>query len=201
MTRIGVIAGSTRPGRRAVMVADWVVTAAARHPAVAAGDVTVELVDLADFGLPVLDEPVPARFGSYANAHTVKWSEAIGSYDGFVFVAPEYNHSISGALKNAIDYLSAEWADKAAGFVTYGVHGGTRAAEHLRVILGELKVADVRSQVALSVFSDFRITDPAQPGEFTPGPHQEPTLLEMLGELFAWSRALEPLRAARTAGA
>ncbi|MEV2268889.1 NADPH-dependent FMN reductase [Nonomuraea africana] len=195
MTRIAIVIGSTRPRRKGAAVARWVADVAGRHATIGDG-VTYEVVDLAEYGLPLLDEPVPALFGEYAHAHTSKWSETIASFDGFVFVTPEYNHSVPASLKNAIDFLFAEWHNKAAGFVSYGVHGGTRAVEHLRLSLTELKVASVRSQVALSVFTDFEITDPTQPGVFAPGPHQEPTLIELLDEVVAWSRALAPLRAA-----
>jgi NAD(P)H-dependent FMN reductase len=194
MTRIAIILGSTRPGRRGGAVAEWVKEVADRHATTTSG-VTFELVDLADYQLPLLDESTPAMFGQYAGAHTVRWAETVRSYDGFVFVTPEYNHSVPAALKNAIDYLFAEWNDKAAGFVSYGVHGGTRSVEHLRLALGEVKVADVRTQVALSLFADFEITDPTEQGVFTPGPNQEETLNELLDEVVAWSRALAPLRA------
>jgi NAD(P)H-dependent FMN reductase len=196
MTRIAVITGSTRPGRRCDAVAQWVMAVAGRHSAVTTGQAEVDLVDLSDFGLPVLDEPLPAMFGQYQHPHTQRWADVVGSYDGFVFVTPEYNHSVPGALKNAIDYLFAEWNDKAAGFVSYGVHGGTRAAEHLRQILGEVKVASVRSQVVLSLFVDFEITDPTAPGILVPGENQEPAFIEMFDEVVAWSRALQPLREA-----
>lgn len=190
MTKIGIILGSTRPGRRGQMVAEWVASVASKQD----GDVTYEVVDLADFDLPLLDEEHPALFGTYGKDHTKRWAETIGAYDGFVFVTPEYNHSVPGALKNALDYLFAEWNNKAAGFVSYGLHGGTRAAEHLRLILAELKVATVRSHVVLSLFNDFTMTAPTETGEFTPGPHHEPTLVAMLGEIVAWSQALKPLR-------
>ncbi|MFJ6567700.1 NADPH-dependent FMN reductase [Streptomyces sp. NPDC091292] len=199
MTRIAVILGSTRPGRRGAAVARWVDEAAGRHPAVKSGEVTTEVVDLADFGLPLLDEPVPAAFGQYGKEHTRRWSETIASFDGFVFVTPEYNHSVPAALKNAIDFLYGEWHNKAAGFVSYGVHGGTRAVEHLRLILGEVKIATVASQVALPVFTEFTfsdLTDPTDPGVLTPGEHQEPALLKMLDEIIAWAGALKPLREA-----
>lgn len=197
MTRIAVIIGSTRPGRRVERVASWVGQVAARHPAVTTGEVSVDIVDIADFNLPLLDEPVPAAFGQYANEHTQRWSRAIDSFDGFVFVTPEYNHSLPGALKNAIDYLYAEWHHKAAGFVSYGVHGGVRAVEHLRLIMGEVKVADVSAQVALHIFTDFTFddpTDPTDPGEVTPSPDQERALLKILDEVNAWSEALRSLR-------
>ncbi|MFE6778127.1 NADPH-dependent FMN reductase [Streptomyces sp. NPDC057702] len=200
MTRIGVIVGSTRPGRRAATVAAWVAEVAARHPTVASG-VSVEVVDLAAYGLPLLDEPVPAIVGDYRHEHTRRWASTIAAYDGFVFVTPEYNHSFPAALKNALDFLYAEWGDKAAGFVGYGGLGGTRAVEQLRLTLAELRVATVRTQVALSKYTDVELfTDP---GAWTPGQDQEAALGELLDEVIAWSRALQPLRAATagTAGA
>jgi NAD(P)H-dependent FMN reductase len=111
--------------------------------------------------------------------------------DGFVFVTPEYNHSTSGVLKNAIDYLHAEWNNKAAGFVSYGSVGGARAVEHLRLIMGELQVADVRQQVALSLFTDFENFSVLKPAEYHVG-----FLNTMLDQLVAWTAALKPLRAA-----
>ncbi|GAA0938843.1 NAD(P)H-dependent oxidoreductase [Actinocorallia libanotica] len=190
MTRIAIIIGSTRPGRRGGQVAAWVREAAGRHRPATDFDV----LDLHDHALPHLDESTPAIFGSYEREHTLRWAEAIGSYDGFVFVVPEYNHSFPAPLKNAIDFLYAEWNDKAAGFVTYGINDGVRAAEHLRQVLAELKVATVRTQVALSIHHDFTITDPLEPGTLTPGPHQEPTLTTMLDEVVAWSEALRSVR-------
>ena len=109
--------------------------------------------------------------------------------DGFVFVTPEYNHGTSGALKTAIDYLYHEWNNKAAGFVGYGSVGGSRAVENLRLIMGELQVADVRAQVALSLFSDFE-----NYSVFKPAPQHEKTLNGLLDQLIAWSGALKTLR-------
>ncbi|MEV4823264.1 NAD(P)H-dependent oxidoreductase [Micromonospora sp. NPDC049274] len=190
MTKIGIILGSTRPGRRGQQVAEWVAEVAAKQQ----DDVTYEIVDVADFDLPLLDEEQPALFGTYGKDHTRRWAETIASYDGFVFVTAEYNHSVPGALKNALDYLFAEWHHKPAGFVSYGLHGGTRAVEHLRLILAELKVPTVRTQVVLSIFNDFTMSAPTETGSFTPGAHNEPTLVTMLGEIVAWSTALESLR-------
>ncbi|GII79774.1 FMN reductase [Sphaerisporangium rufum] len=197
MIRIAVILGSTRPGRRGAAVARWIVAEAGRHPDAVAGDVVVEPVDLADFDLPLLDEPSPARFGDYRNPHTRRWSEAVASFDGFVFVTPEYNHSMPAALKNAIDYLCEEWQDKAAGFVGYGADGGVRAIEHLRPVMAELRVADVQAQVTLGLFADFEIESPTDPGRLTPRPHQQEALAGLLDQVIAWSRALAPLRAGR----
>ena len=110
-------------------------------------------------------------------------------------VTPEYNHSTSGALKNAIDFLFAEWNDKAAGFVGYGSAGGVRAVESLRLVMGELMVADVRAQVALVLSQDFR-----DYRVFTPSPHQEGAVNAMLDQVLAWGGALKALRESRAAG-
>src|SRR5215471_9491582 len=146
MTRVAIILGSTRPGRRGEVVAQWVYDRATKR-----GDAEFELVDLADYPLPHLDEPMPPSQGRYANQHTLDWSAKIASFDAYVFVTPEYNHSTSAVLKNAIDYLYKE-----CGFVSYGASaGGARAIEHLRLVAGEVQMADVRGQVSLSLFSDF----------------------------------------------
>ncbi|GIG71232.1 NADPH-dependent FMN reductase [Phytomonospora endophytica] len=196
-TRIAIVIGTTRPGRRSAAVAQWAHETAAGHPSVTGGEVAVDIVDIAEFGLPLLDEAVPAAWGQYANPHTLKWAETVASYDGFVFVTPEYNHAMPASLKNAVDYLFAEWNDKAAGFVSFGSALGVRAVEQLRLTLAELKVATVRTQVALSVYQDFEFTDPANPtdpGVVTPGEHHTETLHEMLGELAAWAGVLKGLR-------
>ena len=184
MTRIGIILGSTRPGRNGEQVAQWVLDRASRRT-----DATFELIDLLDYPLPHLDEPLPPSMGQYQNQHTQEWAAKIASYDGFVIVTPEYNHGTSGVLKNAIDYLFAEWNNKAVGFVAYGAVGGARAIEHLRLVAGELKMADVRTGVALSLFSDFEDFS-----RIKPGPHQLQALTTMFDELLAWSVALTPLR-------
>jgi NAD(P)H-dependent FMN reductase len=182
--KIAIIVGSTRPGRKADTVARWVYDIAARR-----GDASFEVVDIAAFDLPLLDEAYPPSMGQYAQPHTHAWAEKIAAFDAFVFVTPEYNHSTSGALKNAIDYLFREWNDKAAGFVGYGSTGGTRAVEHLRGIMGEIKIADVRAQVALSLFTDFENFT-----EFKPQPRQEAAVEAMLNDLIPWSRALQAMR-------
>ena len=150
MTRIGIIVGSTRPGRNGLAVAQWVYDIASQRD-----DAHYELVDLIDYPLPHLDEPVPPILGQYSHEHTKAWADKIASFDGFVVVTPEYNHSTSGVLKNAIDYLYKEWNNKAVGFVSYGAVGGSRAVEHLRLVAAELQMADVRAQVALSLTIEF----------------------------------------------
>jgi NAD(P)H-dependent FMN reductase len=184
VTRIGIIIGSTRPGRNGEQVAKWVLEQASRRT-----DATFELIDLVDYPLPHLDEPVSAVMGQYQNDHTKEWAAVIGSYDGFVMVTPEYNHSTSGVLKNAIDYLYAEWNNKAVGFVSYGSVGGVRAVEHLRLVAGELKLADVKTNVALSLFYDFEEFRRLMASEVQVG-----ALTRMLDELVDWTTALAPLR-------
>ncbi len=188
MLNVGIIIGSTRPGRKAEVVARWVHEIAAKR-----GDASYEVVDIAEFNLPHLDEPMPPAMNQYSKPHTKAWAKKIDGLDAFVFVTPEYNHSTSGALKNAIDFVFREWNDKAAGFVSYGAAGGTRAVEHLRLVVGELKIADVRAQVALSLFHDFE-----QFTKFKPGPHQEGTVNTMLDEVVAWGQALRDMRVRRT---
>jgi NAD(P)H-dependent FMN reductase len=132
--------------------------------------------------------------GGYAHEHTRAWAATIARYDAFVFVTPEYNRSIPAVLKNAIDYLYAEWNDKAAGFVSYGADaGGARAIEHLRVILGELRVADVRTMVPLSLVRDFENYT-----RFTPGQTAVTKADEMLAQLASWGRAMRTVRQEQT---
>jgi NAD(P)H-dependent FMN reductase len=188
VTRIGIIIGSTRPGRNGLAVGQWVYDIASQRD-----DAEYELIDLVDYPLPHLDEPVPPIMGMYSQEHTQLWAAKIASFDGFVIVTPEYNHSTSGALKNAIDYLYAEWNNKAVGFVSYGSVGGARAVENLRLVAGELQMADVRAQVAISLMTEFE-----EFRTFKRGEHLEPPLHQMLDQVVAWSTALEPLRHERT---
>jgi NAD(P)H-dependent FMN reductase len=184
MIKIGIILGSTRPGRNGEQVAKWVYDVAAGRD-----DAQFELVDLLDYPLPHLDEALPPSFGNYQNEHTKRWASKIASFDGFVIVTPEYNHGTSGVLKNAIDYLYAEWNNKAVGFVSYGAVGGARAAEHLRLVAGELQMADVRQQVTLSLLTEFENYSVFKPAEYNIA-----ALNTMFDQLVAWSTALAPLR-------
>jgi NAD(P)H-dependent FMN reductase len=184
MVKLAIIIGSTRPGRKAEAVARWVHQIAQKH-----SGATFEVVDIQTFNLPLLDEPVPPSMGQYSKPHTKAWAAKIASFDGYVFVTPEYNHGTSAALKNAIDFLYAEWNNKAAGFVSYGSAGGARAVEQLRLMMGEIQVADVRAQVMLSLFTDFENFT-----TFKPAPMHEQSVNTMLDQLIAWSGALKLLR-------
>lgn len=185
MLKIAIITGSTRPGRLNEQVAKWVLAEASKR-----GDAEYTLVDIQDQNLPLLDEALPAGYGQYQQPHTKAWAEIIKPFDGFIFVTPEYNHGPSAALKNALDYLYAEWNNKAAGFVGYGSAMGVRAVEHLRQIAGELQLADVRTAVQLSLFTDF--TD--NMSKFQPDAMRLNDLNGMLDQLIAWSGALKTLR-------
>lgn len=184
MLKIAIVTGSTRPTRVNRQVADWVLAEANKR-----GDAEYTLVDIKDHNLPLLDEDLPAGYGQYKNAHTQKWAATIKPFDGYVFVTPEHNHSTSAALKNALDYIYAEWNNKAVGFVSYGSAYGVRAVEHLRQIAGELQLADVRTGVQMSMFTDFE-----NGTVFKPDPRHLNTLKEMLDQLVAWSGALKTLR-------
>ena len=184
MLKIAIILGSTRPGRNGEAVGKWIHEVAKRR-----NDIDFELVDVKDFNLPLLDEPIPPSMGQYSKEHTKAWSEKIDSFDAYVFVTPEYNHGIPGALKNAIDFLYKEWNNKVAGFVSYGSAGGVRAVEQLRLVMAELKVATVRAQVSLSLFADFENFS-----NFKPAPFQEKLANNMLDEVAVWSGALKILR-------
>lgn len=184
MIKVAIVTGSTRPGRKSKVVAEWVHDIAKKR-----SDAEFELVDIQDFNLPLLDEPVPPSMGQYSKPHTKAWAAKIDPFDAFVFVTPEYNHGPSGALKNALDYLYREWNNKAAGFVAYGSAGGTRAVEQLRLVMGELQIADVRAQVALSLRTDFENFT-----TFKPAAHHEKAVGAMLDQVIAWGGALQTLR-------
>lgn len=175
---IGIILGSTRQGRVSPQVGEWV-----KGIAEARGDATYEIVDIADYKLPLLGES-----DDYSAAQA--WVAKLGTLDGFVFIVQEYNHSLSGALKNALDSARDEWNNKAAGIVSYGSAGGARAAEHLRGILGELQVADVRVHPLLSLFTDFENFSVFKPAEL-----HTANVNAMLDQVLAWSGALKTLRA------
>ncbi|HKH85803.1 MAG TPA: NAD(P)H-dependent oxidoreductase, partial [Nitrososphaera sp.] len=144
--------------RNGEAVARWVYEIAKKRI-----DAEFEFVDIKDFNLPLLDEPIPPSQGQYSKEHTEVWSAKIDSFDGYVFVTAEYNHGVPGALKNGIDYLYKEWNNKAAGFVGYGSAGGVSAVEQLRLVMAELQVADVRAQVAVSIITELRIFESLSP--------------------------------------
>ena len=188
MSKLQVIIASTRPGRQGPAVARWFAEAAVRH-----GAFDVELIDLAEVGLPLLDEPNHPRLRQYQHEHTRAWSEKVDSSDAFVFVTPEYNFGSAPALLNALDYLYEEWNYKPAGFVSYGgVSGGLRSVQMTKNVVTTLKMMPMVEAVTISFFSKF-ITGS---GEFAAEEIHEKSASVMLTELTRWTDALKPLRRA-----
>lgn len=178
MLNIGIVLGSTREGRVSPQVGEWVKQIADKR-----GDANYEIIDIADFNLPLLGEAGGDASGAGA------WSEKVAEVDGFVFIVQEYNHSITGALKNALDYLRVEWHNKAAGIVSYGSVGGARATEHLRGILSELSIAHVRVHPALSLFTDFENGTKLAAKDV-----QVQSVSDMLDQLVPWTGAMKTVR-------
>jgi NAD(P)H-dependent FMN reductase len=183
-TKIAVILGSTRPGRNGEAVAKWFHNLARQRT-----DAEFELVDLLDYQLPLLDERWPPALGMYQLEHTKRWAAKVAEFDGYVFITGEYNHSIPAALKNAIDFVYAEWNNKAAGFVSYGGDGGVHAVDNLRLVATELQIATVRTQISLTWTADFE-----NYSVFTPSPHHEATVVTLLDQLISWSTAMATVR-------
>ena len=174
--KLGIILGSTREGRVSPQVGQWV-----KSIADARGDAEVEIVDIKDYKLPLLGE-------SDDLSGVMAWNAKLAELDGFVFIVSEYNHSMSAALKNALDSARDPWNNKAAGIVSYGSAGGARATEHLRTVLGELQVADVRSHTLLSLFTDF------DNGVFKPADLHQVNVNTMFDQVIAWGTALKAVR-------
>jgi len=175
--KIGIILGSTRKNRISPDVGRWVLEASSKN-----ADADYELIDLLDYNLPLLGE-------SEDKGGVERFSDKIASLDGFIFVLPEYNHGLPGALKNAIDWLSEEWHHKSAGIVSYGSAGGVRSAEHLRGVCAELHIADVRAHVVLSLFDDFK-----DMREFAPRKPHTKAVHELFNQVNDWAGALRNIR-------
>jgi NAD(P)H-dependent FMN reductase len=185
--KLEIIVASTRPGRVGLPVAQWFLGCAEKH-----GGFDIELVDLAEWNLPLMDEPNHPRLRRYTNAHTHNWSAKIDEADAFVIVMPEYNHGYTAPLKNAIDYLNAEWAYKPVGLVSYGgVAGGTRAAQMLKQVLTALKMVPVLEAVSIPFVAQFLDDD----GAIAANEIMETSATVMLDELVRWTAALAPMRA------
>ncbi|MBF9066730.1 NAD(P)H-dependent oxidoreductase [Streptacidiphilus fuscans] len=186
MTTIGIILGSVRSGRRGGQVAQWVLERAGQRT-----DAAFELIDLKDFELPVLATPIPAMAsrGVYDEERTQAFSAAVAACDGFVFVTSEHNLGMPGALKNALDHLYTEWNDKAAGFVSYGVNGGVRAVEQLKLVGAALQLAVVAAPVILPFADEFE-----DHAVFRPGEAALRSLDLMLDKVVSWTTAMSTLR-------
>ncbi len=186
MPVVTVIIGSTRPGRAGMPIAQWFVERARRH-----GGFEVEVADLAEIRLPLLDEPNHPRLRQYTHQHTKSWSATIERADAVVFVTPEYNYGYPAAIKNAIDYLHAEWRDKAVGFVSYGgIAAGTRAVQQLKQVVTTLRMVPVAESVNIPFHSQFLDSE----GRLQPNEVMEQAADAMLNELLRLDGALGPLR-------
>ncbi len=181
-----IIIGSTRPGRVGPAVGAWIAERAREH-----GGFDVQVTDLAELNLPMLDEPNHPRLGQYTKQHTKDWSALIAASDAFVFVTPEYNYGFNGALKNAIDYLHAEWQNKAAGIVSYGgVAAGTRATQMLKQVLTALKIMPVPEAVNIP-FVHQHLDDDKR---FKSTELIDASATAMLDELVRWTQSMASLR-------
>jgi len=190
--RIAVIVGSTRPTRYADAPAQWIL-----KQAQARGDLDVELVDLREYPLPYFDEIASNRWMPSRNAEAVRWQQTVGRFDGYIFVVAEYNHSITGVLKNALDQAYKEWNHKAFTAIGYGGVGGARAVEHLRHIAIELQMVSTHAVVYLGG-GDFMAVHPAfgnKPIEAVEA-NLLPAAKTALDDLVWWTRATMAARAA-----
>lgn len=191
MQTLFVVIASTRPGRIGEPVARWIHDEALAH-----GGFAPEMVDLAEVGLPALDEPHHPRLGRYTKDHTRAWSERVQTADAFAFVTPEYNHGPAPALLNALAFLHAEWTYKAAGLVSYGgVSAGTRSAEATKQVLTTLKMVVPFEAVHIPF-----VTEVVNDGRVVPNAEMKQGALAMLDELARLSTALTPLRPAFPSG-
>ena len=180
-----VVVASTRPGRVGPVVSDWFVRLAEEH-----GGFEVKVTDLAELALPLLDEPHHPRLRQYQHQHTKDWSAIVEAADAFVFVMPEYNYTFTAPLKNALDYLCAEWAYKPVGFVSYGgISGGLRAVQSLKPVVTTLSMFPLPASVALPFVANSIVDGVLEPSELADG-----TAKTMLDELVRVSAALKPLR-------
>jgi NAD(P)H-dependent FMN reductase len=189
MPTLTIIVGSTRPGRAGQPIAKWFVERARAH-----GGFDVEVADLAEIGLPLLDEPNHPRLGQYTKQHTKDWSERIDRADALVFVTPEYNYGYPAAIKNAIDFLHREWRDKPVGFVSYGgVAAGTRAVQQLKQVVTTLRMVPVFESVNIPFHAQL-IND----GKFEANDPLNQAADTMLDELLRLESGLRPLRTPAT---
>ena len=186
MTKIQIIVGTTRPGRVSEQIAKWALEQAQKR-----SDAEFEIVEVTDYGLPLYDEPTPPKMHNYTNQHTLNWAKKVNEADGYIFITAEYNHGIPASLKNALDFIYEEWTNKAAGIISYGSVGGVRAAEQLRLVLGELQIADVQLNTAINMNTDFENWSVFKPSE---GLNE--AVANLYNQTVAWTKALEPLRAA-----
>ena len=190
-TRVLVIIGSVRPGRVGLPIAEWVASELA-----AVDGIEVDVADLAELKLPLMDEPNHPMQRRYTQPHTIAWSERVDAADAVVLVTPEYNHSFSPALKNALDYLNHEWRHKPVTFVSYGgVSAGTRGVEGLKAVTSGLGLYTTGANVEINFPTNLIGDD----GVFEPSETHRARLVAAAGELISLAAAFKPLREAAAA--
>ncbi len=185
--RIGIVIGSTRPSRFGEKPASWIYDIAKKRT-----DLDFELIDLRDYKLPLFNEPISPAWGQLKNEEALRWQEKLASLDGFILVTPEYNHSTSAVLKNALDYAFKEFVRKPVAFVGYGSVGAARAVEHLRLITAELQMVSVRHAVHIGGGDFLALFQ--QGKSFDDFPHLAQSAVPMLDELAWWTKTLKPAR-------
>lgn len=184
--KIAIILGTTRPTRFGDKPANWIYNIAAER-----SDFDVELLDLRDYPLPFFDEVASNAWAPSQNPVAVAWQQKLAEFDGYIFVTPEYNHSITGVLKNAIDQAYVEWIRKPAAIVAYGMVGGARAAEQLRLILVELQMVPTRFAVHIQG-ADFMAA--RQGTSLQEIEHLQGGVTVMLDDLAWWTNVLKAAR-------
>jgi NAD(P)H-dependent FMN reductase len=188
LPRIGIIIGTTRPGRFADVPAKWLLDIAQKR-----GDAEFELVDLRDYAMPFFDEPISLNYAPTSNEAALRWQKKIGSLDGYIFITAEYNHSVSGVLKNALDYLYTDIHRKPATFLGYGGTGAARAIEHLRHILAEQQVASLKHTVHIGMIEFLGMLREGK--TMADYPYLEDLAQPMLKEIVWWANTLRDGRA------
>lgn len=182
--QIPIILGSVRENRTAEPVGNWVLAQAASRP-----DLATEIIDLRDWNLPYYPFPKPPAAGHYTDPLQLKWAEKIAAADGYILIAPEYNHGAPAVLKNALDFVYAEWNRKPCTFVGYGGNGGARSIEQLRLVTAELQMAPLEASVHI-MGAWGKIAD----GVFTGDERDVKWLNHLFDELIWWGRALKTAR-------
>jgi len=180
-----IVVASVRPGRIGLPIARWVAAEAEKH-----GTFDIDFADLAEINLPFMDEPNHPRLRQYTKAHTIAWSERVDAADAFIFVTPEYNHSFTAPLKNALDFLSQEWWRKPVGFVSYGgVSGGSRGVSAFEPAMTTVGLIKTGANIELP-FAGASVAE----GVYSPNDKGAAILTNVLAELDTLAAALKPLR-------
>ena len=187
--KVAIIISTTRQVRFGEKPTQWLYDIASKR-----SDLAFEIVDLRDYPMPFFDEVASNAWAPSTNEVAQRWQQKIAEFDGYIFVTAEYNHSISGVLKNALDYAYPEWNRKPAAFVGYGAVGAARAIEQLRLICVELQMAPTRTGVHIQG-GDFMAVW-RQGKSLTELDYLQPNVAAMLDELVWWTKALKTARAA-----